>query len=143
VGSGRNGVDLKSPNSVIFRVPESGSLNPESHGGHGYFVGRSRNQKQIPRTHPEKQLAAAVARLGRKLMRVFDEGCKGNVQRHYPHELLFSTAVYKERLSLSALYYAATQVTEAEGRAVYEWLKWKDMIFTSVQTRRRRSWRIK
>jgi hypothetical protein len=46
-----------------------------------------------------------------------------------PDELLFPTGVYKERLSQSSLYYAATQVSEAEARAVYAWLKKKGMTF--------------
>jgi hypothetical protein len=46
-----------------------------------------------------------------------------------PDELLFRTGVYKERLSQSALYYGATQVSDAEARAVYEWLKAKGMQF--------------
>lgn len=46
-----------------------------------------------------------------------------------PDELLFNCGVYKERLSQSALYYGATQVSDAEGRAVFEWLKAKGMKF--------------
>ena len=46
-----------------------------------------------------------------------------------PDELLFSTGVYKERLSQSALYYATTQVTDAEARGVYQWLLKKGMTF--------------
>ena len=63
------------------------------------------------------------------IMGVFDEGCMGMYNAIIPDELLFSTGVYKERLSQSALYYAATQVTEAEGRAVYDWLRKKGMTF--------------
>jgi hypothetical protein len=37
--------------------------------------------------------------------------------------------VYKERLSQSALYYAATQVPDAEARAIYQWLVAKGMKF--------------
>jgi hypothetical protein len=46
-----------------------------------------------------------------------------------PDELLFQTGVYKERLSQSALYYAATQVSDAEARAVYDWYKKKGLQF--------------
>src|SRR6185295_12944999 len=46
-----------------------------------------------------------------------------------PDELLFSTGVYKERLSQSALYYGATQVSDTEARGVYNWLKAKGMKF--------------
>jgi hypothetical protein len=37
--------------------------------------------------------------------------------------------VYKERLSQSALYYAATQVPATEARAVFDWLRAKGMTF--------------
>ena len=46
-----------------------------------------------------------------------------------PDELLFQTGVYKERLSQSALYYGATQVSDAEARGVYNWLRAKGMKF--------------
>lgn len=46
-----------------------------------------------------------------------------------PDELLMPLGVFKERLSQSALYYAAQQVSEAEARAVYEWLKAKGLKF--------------
>jgi hypothetical protein len=46
-----------------------------------------------------------------------------------PDELLFPTGVYKERLSQSALYFGATQVGDAEARAVYDWLRAKGMTF--------------
>lgn len=38
-----------------------------------------------------------------------------------PDELLNPTGVYKERLSQSALYYATTQVPDAEARRVFRW----------------------
>jgi hypothetical protein len=63
------------------------------------------------------------------IMGVFDEGCMGMYNAIIPDELLFSTGVYKERLSQSALYFGATQVTEAEARGIYEWLKKKGMKF--------------
>ena len=46
-----------------------------------------------------------------------------------PDELLFPTGVYKERLSQSALYYAATQVTEVEAREVLAWYQQKGLTF--------------
>ena len=63
------------------------------------------------------------------IMGVFDEGCMGMYNAIIPDELLFPTGVYKERLSQSALYYAATQVSEKEARAVYLWLRQKGMTF--------------
>lgn len=78
------------------------------------------------------KLAATLAtelRTHKAIMGVFDEGCMGMYNAIIPDELLFTTGVYKERLSQSALYYAATQVTESEARAVYDWLKRKGMTF--------------
>ncbi|MEO6004222.1 MAG: fucose isomerase [Opitutus sp.] len=75
------------------------------------------------------QTLAAELHTNKAIMGVFDEGCMGMYNAIVPDELLFSTGVYKERLSQSALYYAATQVTEAEGRAVYDWLRKKGMTF--------------
>jgi hypothetical protein len=68
-------------------------------------------------------------RTKKAIMGVFDEGCMGMYNAIIPDELLFSTGVYKERLSQSALYYGATQVSETEAREVYDWLKKKGMTF--------------
>jgi hypothetical protein len=46
-----------------------------------------------------------------------------------PDELLFPTGVFKERLSQSALYYATTQVTDAEAQDVLNWYKKKGFKF--------------
>ena len=55
------------------------------------------------------------------IMGIFDEGCMGMFNAVIPDELLFQTGVYKERLSQSALYYGATQVSDEEAQAVYRW----------------------
>ena len=65
----------------------------------------------------------------KSIMGVFDEGCMGMYNAIIPDELLFPCGVYKERLSQSALYYGATQVSDAEARAVFDWLKAKGMTF--------------
>ncbi|MBI5689686.1 MAG: fucose isomerase [Verrucomicrobia bacterium] len=65
----------------------------------------------------------------KSIMGVFDEGCMGMYNAIIPDELLFPTGVYKERLSQSALYAAARDVSEAEARAVYQWLTAKGMKF--------------
>ena len=73
-----------------------------------------------------RRVAGQVAedlRRHKAILGVFDEGCMGMYNAIIPDELLFPTGVYKERLSQSALYYAATQVTAAEARAVYAWLR--------------------
>ncbi|MBI5770468.1 MAG: fucose isomerase [Verrucomicrobia bacterium] len=79
-----------------------------------------------------KAIAKRIAvdlRTRKSIMGVFDEGCMGMFNAIIPDDLLFSTGVYKERLSQSALYYGATQVSDAEARAVYDWLKAKGMKF--------------
>src|SRR5579885_2669523 len=75
---------------------------------------------------PAKAKAAAKKIAGELLRRkaimgIFDEGCMGMYNAVIPDELLFPTGVYKERLSQSALYYGATQVSDEEARAVYQW----------------------
>ncbi len=79
-----------------------------------------------------RALAKKIAddlRRRKSIMGVFDEGCMGMFNAIIPDELLFSTGVYKERLSQSALYAGATQVGEDEARAVYAWLVKKGMKF--------------
>ncbi|MBS0632812.1 MAG: fucose isomerase [Verrucomicrobia bacterium] len=72
---------------------------------------------------------AADLRRKKSIMGIFDEGCMGMYNAIIPDELLFPCGVYKERLSQSALYYGATQVSETEARAVFDWLKAKGMKF--------------
>ncbi|TAG32659.1 MAG: fucose isomerase, partial [Verrucomicrobia bacterium] len=68
-------------------------------------------------------------RLKKSIMGVFDEGCMGMYNAIIPDELLFPTGVFKERLSQSALYYAATQVSDAEAAAVLTWYRAKGLKF--------------
>ena len=75
------------------------------------------------------QKIAEDLRRRKSIMGVFDEGCMGMFNAIIPDELLFPTGVFKERLSQSALYAAATQVSEEEARAVYDWLVRKGMTF--------------
>jgi hypothetical protein len=73
-----------------------------------------------------KALAKKLAdelRLKKSIMGVFDEGCMGMYNAIIPDELLFQTGVYKERLSQSALYYGATQVSDEDAQAVFNWYK--------------------
>ena len=55
-------------------------------------------------------------------MGVFDEGCMGMFNAIIPDNLLNPTGVYKERLSQSALYYEATQVSDKEAHDVRWWM---------------------
>lgn len=63
------------------------------------------------------------------IMGVFDEGCMGMYNAIIPDEMLFSTGVFKERLSQSALYAEMLTVTQADADAVRHWLERKGMRF--------------
>ena len=101
----------------------------------GVVKHRTRHVKSFARARvpaPARRLAKKIAadlRRRKSIMGVFDEGCMGMFNAIIPDELLFPTGVYKERLSQSALYAAATQVDEAEARAVYDWLVRRGMTF--------------
>jgi hypothetical protein len=73
--------------------------------------------------------AARELRLQKAIMGVFDEGCMGMFNAIIPDELLHPTGVFKERLSQSSLYAAMQQVSDAEARAVLDWLLKKGMTF--------------
>jgi hypothetical protein len=78
------------------------------------------------------RLGEALARQFREekqILGVFDEGCMGMFNAIIPDDLLHATGVFKERLSQSALYYEATQVTAAEACAVYQWYLDHGMTF--------------
>jgi len=91
--------------------------------------------RSLARSRVPARARAVAGRLAQHLrsrkaiLGVFDEGCMGMYNAIIPDELLFPLGVYKERLSQSALYYASTQVTPAEARGVYQWLKRKGMKF--------------
>jgi len=72
---------------------------------------------------------ATSLRRNKLIMGVFDEGCMGMYNAIIPDHLLHPTGVFKERLSQSALYYETTQVPEAEGQAVLDWLLARGMHF--------------
>jgi hypothetical protein len=60
---------------------------------------------------------------------VFDEGCMGMFNAIIPDHLLFSTGVYKERLSQSALYAGMLEVSDTEAQSTYNWIKDKGFNF--------------
>ncbi|HEY1111242.1 MAG TPA: fucose isomerase [Opitutaceae bacterium] len=79
-----------------------------------------------------RALAKKIAddlRKRKSIMGVFDEGCMGMFNAIIPDELLFPTGVYKERLSQSALYAGARDVSDEEAKGVYQWLVKKGMKF--------------
>ena len=89
----------------------------------------------------EFQMPPKAAELGTRLARdlrrdkaimgVFDEGCMGMYNAIIPDELLHATGVFKERLSQSALFAEMQQVSDAEARAVRQWLDDKGMKFVT------------
>src|SRR5262249_42452953 len=75
--------------------------------------------KKIKMPGKAKKLGEQLAkdlRRGKAIMGVFDEGCMGMFNAIIPDNLLNPTGVYKERLSQSALYYGATQVSDEEAQ---------------------------
>ena len=72
---------------------------------------------------------ATDLRVRKSIMGIFDEGCMGMYNAIIPDDLLFQCGVGKERLSQSALYFAATQVTDKEARAVFNWYLKKGFKF--------------
>ncbi|MDI1336320.1 MAG: fucose isomerase [Lacunisphaera sp.] len=75
-----------------------------------------------------KQIAADL-RTRKSIMGIFDEGCMGMYNAIIPDDLLYNVGVCKERLSQSALYYAATQVPDQEAKAVFNWYLKKGFKF--------------
>ncbi|CAN7409706.1 hypothetical protein Brsp04_01760 [Brucella sp. NBRC 12952] len=65
----------------------------------------------------------------RSIMGIFDEGCMGMYNAIIPDELLFPIGVFKERLSQSALYHAAINVSQEDARQAYQWLLDAGMTF--------------
>jgi hypothetical protein len=85
------------------------------------------------------KLPAEDVRLGREfgtrlrrekaILGVFDEGCMGMFNAIIPDEMLHATGVFKERLSQSTLYAAMQMVSNAEARAICEWLRKRGLTF--------------
>jgi hypothetical protein len=96
----------------------------------------------LSHVHPldKSKLPAASAQLGDQLakdlkhrkaiMGVFDEGCMGMYNAIIDDELLNPAGIFKERLSQSALVAKMRTVTDAEARAVYQWLVAKGVKFS-------------
>ena len=78
------------------------------------------------------KIPAADDKLGRNFARdfrrkkailgVFDEGCMGMFNAIIPDDLLHATGCFKERLSQSTLFAAMQQVSDADAKAVYDWI---------------------
>jgi hypothetical protein len=95
----------------------------------------------LSHVHPldKSKLPSASAQLGARLaaelrrrkaiMGVFDEGCMGMYNAIIDDELLNPAGIFKERLSQSALVAKMRTVSDAEARAVYQWLVAKGVKF--------------
>lgn len=95
-------------------------------------TGHARPLERVRIAATERKLGetlAAQLQNEKAIMGVFDEGCMGMFNAIIPDHLLNPTGVFKERLSQSALAYEATQVSDAEAKRVYAWLKRKGMTF--------------
>ena len=71
------------------------------------------------------ELGAALAaqlRHRKAIMGIFDEGCMGMYNAIVDDELLNPAGIFKERLSQSALVAKMRTVSDAEAKAVYDWL---------------------
>ena len=74
-------------------------------------------------------LLAAELALRPAIMGIFDEGCMGMFNAIIPDDMLMATGVYKERLSQASLYYAMTEVADAEAADVRTYLDGAGMRF--------------
>jgi hypothetical protein len=87
-------------------------------------------QARVPaKARAVARMIATDLRVRKSIMGIFDEGCMGMYNAIIPDDLLFQCGVCKERLSQSALYYAATQVPEREAKAVFDWYIRKGFTF--------------
>ena len=68
-------------------------------------------------------------RRDKAILGVFDEGCMGMFNAIVPDGLLNPLGLFKERLSQSSLYYAMTQVSDADAQAVFDWYRGKGVHF--------------
>ncbi len=77
---------------------------------------------KIPAKHQKLgQSLAKQLKRDKAILGIFDEGCMGMFNAIIPDALLNPLGIFKERLSQSALYYASTQVSEADAKAVFDW----------------------
>ncbi len=90
--------------------------------------------KKVKVPAAERHLGKALAeqlRHEKAIMGIFDEGCMGMYNGIIQDELINPMGVYKERLSQSALYYETSQVSDAEAKAVRQWMEKRGMTFVT------------
>ncbi|MBM4074940.1 MAG: fucose isomerase [Planctomycetes bacterium] len=63
------------------------------------------------------------------ILGVFDEGCMGMFNAIIPDDLFHATGCFKERLSQSTLVAAMRNVSDADAKAVYQWIVEKGIQF--------------
>jgi hypothetical protein len=86
--------------------------------------------KKVPAETAALGAALAADLKHRKaIVGIFDEGCMGMYNAIIDDELLNPAGIYKERLSQSALVAKMKTVSDAEAKAVYEWLVAKGVTF--------------
>ncbi|WP_176084032.1 fucose isomerase [Martelella sp. HB161492] len=102
---------------------KTGKVDQDYSHVHAYTP--SKNEKAVSLA---KDIAADL-KSRRTIMGVFDEGCMGMYNAIIPDELLFPLGIFKERMSQSALYYATTQVPDAEAQEAFDWLVAKGLKF--------------
>jgi hypothetical protein len=130
--------------SGLDRWLETGSVRHPTHHARRFDSARAPARARSV----AKAVAADLLR-HKSIMGVFDEGCMGMYNAIVPDELLNRCGVYKERLSQSALYYAATRVSDSEAREVFRWYDRKRFTFhfgkdeRTELTRRQVLWQCK
>jgi hypothetical protein len=88
------------------------------------------DRSKIPSAIAQQAAELAAGLKNRKaIMGIFDEGCMGMYNAIIDDELLNPAGVYKERLSQSALVAKLRTVSDAEAKAVYDWLVAKGVKF--------------
>jgi L-fucose isomerase-like protein len=75
-----------------------------------------------------KELATQLV-TDKAIMGIFDEGCMGMFNAIIPDHALHACGVFKERLSQSALYHEAMQVSDSDALAIHTWLVKHGMTF--------------
>ena len=86
----------------------------------------------LPIPEEEEHLGRRLAeqlRREKAIMGVCDEGCMGMFNAIIPDRLLHAPGVFKERLSQSALFHEAMQVTQEETTRCLDWLRARGMTF--------------
>jgi len=96
-------------------------------------TGRVTHDTSHVRNFEDSEISGEDAEFGRAWARefrsrkailgVFDEGCMGMFNAIVPDDLLHATGCFKERLSQSTLYAAMCEVSDADAREVFVWLK--------------------